>query len=286
MRLCLTLALSLLASVAPAQDRAPLVLDAQITLDSTLRDFGGLSAIAVEADGDRARALSDRGKVFDLALQRDPAGSLTGGIVLGLRQLFIYEPRIPLDSEGIDIGPDGSLFVSAEQIHEVLRYPPGRYWPEHMEKPELPFKHDNRAIEALARDAQGRLLIVPEAPLQGDTEFAILRLEDGVWTRIGGWEKRDTFLVVGADIGPDGRLYVLERAASLLGFRSRIRRVDLSAPEAGEQVLYTSMLGQFDNLEGIDVWRDAAGQSRITLVSDDNFSLLQRSEIVEFLFNE
>ena len=47
-----------------------------------------------------------------------------------------------------------------------------------------------------------------------------------------------------------------------------------------EHVLTTSLM-QFHNLEGIAVWVDGQG-IRITMVSDDNFLFVQRSELVEY----
>jgi hypothetical protein len=44
--------------------------------------------------------------------------------------------------------------------------------------------------------------------------------------------------------------------------------------------------GATDNLEGISVWRDQAGRTRVTLVSDDNFFALQRTVVMEYLLNE
>jgi hypothetical protein len=40
--------------------------------------------------------------------------------------------------------------------------------------------------------------------------------------------------------------------------------------------------GDFDNLEGISVWRDATGAIRVTMVSDDNFMFFQQTQLVEF----
>jgi hypothetical protein len=39
---------------------------------------------------------------------------------------------------------------------------------------------------------------------------------------------------------------------------------------------------QIDNMEGIGVHRDANGEIVLTLVSDDNFSPLQRTIILQF----
>ena len=41
-----------------------------------------------------------------------------------------------------------------------------------------------------------------------------------------------SFLVVGADVGPDDRLYVLERDFAFFGFRSRVRSFDLAGAVA------------------------------------------------------
>ena len=93
-------------------------------------------------------------------------------------------------------------------------------------------------------------------------------------------------MMVGADFDDKGQLYLLERAVSPLGFRSRIRRFDLNAPALGETQLMTSSPGRFDNLEALSVWRDPEGNTRLTLISDDNFLPIQRTQIVEYLLTE
>ena len=65
--------------------------------------------------------------------------------------------------------------------------------------------------------------------------------------------------MVGADFDDKGQLYLLERAVSPLGFRSRVRRFDLNAPDLGETQLMISGPGRFDNLEALSVWRDPEG---------------------------
>ena len=84
-------------------------------------------------------------------------------------------------------------------------------------------------------------------------------------------------------MGPDGKLYVLERDfRGLRGFASRVRRYAFDDTGIGppEPVLTTSLM-QFDNLEGIAVWADGQG-IRITMISDDNFLFVQRTELVEY----
>ena len=98
--------------------------------------------------------------------------------------------------------------------------------------------------------------------------------------------QRGPFQPTGADIGPDGLLYILERAFTPLGFRSRIRRVDPNSPGVEAQTLITTSPGVHDNLEGISVWQSHSGATCLTLVSDDNFLAIQTSELVEYALTE
>jgi hypothetical protein len=142
----------------------------------------------------------------------------------------------------------------------------------------------NRALEALAVDRAGALYAIPEAPDE-EGAFPVYRLPPGgaQWEVAFAIPRRDGFRVTGADIGPDGRLTVVERHFSGLAFRSRVRRFDLDG--GGEATLWTTGPGEFDNLEGVAVWRDASGRYggglRATLVSDDNFLVLQQTLLVD-----
>ena len=82
-------------------------------------------------------------------------------------------------------------------------------------------------------------------------------------------------------------MYVLERKFGSVGFRTRLRRFTLSREGlAGGQILLNTALAQHDNLEGLSIWRDAAGALRATMISDDNFLWIQRTEIVEYRLPE
>jgi hypothetical protein len=67
----------------------------------------------------------------------------------------------------------------------------------------------------------------------------------------------------------------------------RIRRIPLAGikPDAlvdGTSLIEADLAHQIDNMEGIAVHRNAAGETIITLVSDDNFSGLQRNLLLQF----
>ena len=50
----------------------------------------------------------------------------------------------------------------------------------------------------------------------------------------------------------------------------------------GEVILEADHASQIDNMEGIDVRLEDDGSVRLTMVSDDNHSLLQRTLMLEF----
>jgi hypothetical protein len=67
----------------------------------------------------------------------------------------------------------------------------------------------------------------------------------------------------------------------------RIRRIPLDRikPDAlidGKPLIVADMAYQIDNMEGIAVHTNAAGETILTLVSDDNFSFLQRNLLLQF----
>jgi len=67
----------------------------------------------------------------------------------------------------------------------------------------------------------------------------------------------------------------------------RIRRIPLADVKAdaivdGPVMIEADLGYQIDNMEGIAVHRNAAGETIITLVSDDNFSVIQRSLLLQF----
>jgi hypothetical protein len=71
----------------------------------------------------------------------------------------------------------------------------------------------------------------------------------------------------------------------------RMRRVPLTSvkPAAvldGEVLISADYGYQIDNMEGIGVHRTAAGETVLTLVSDDNFSPIQRTILLQFTLVE
>ncbi|MBL4813456.1 MAG: esterase-like activity of phytase family protein [Rhodobacteraceae bacterium] len=85
--------------------------------------------------------------------------------------------------------------------------------------------HPNATYEALAFAPDGTLYTLPEGSPSYMTGFPVFQYTGGVWIQAFTLPPIDGFKPTGADFGPDGRLYILERAFSGLGFRTQVRRM-------------------------------------------------------------
>ncbi len=252
------------------------------------RGFGGFSGLEVWDGGARFLALSDRGGVVEGRLLRVD-GAIAGVSALPVHPLHDTKGaplrRSDTDSEGLARRDDGRIFVSFEGRHRVWVYDgrqsPARPIPQH---PDFDGLQPNSGLEALAIDASGALYTLPERSGRKRRPFPVYRYADGAWTQPFDIPRRDEYLPVGADFGPDGRFYLLERHfAGIFGFRNRVRSFAFTdAGAVDERVLLETRSGQHDNLEGLAVWRDTAGDIRLTMISDDNFRPFQRTELVEY----
>ncbi|MGX9355908.1 esterase-like activity of phytase family protein [Roseobacteraceae bacterium S113] len=282
MRLCLAVALTFWAHVVQADKATHLF---SLDWDMPFAAFGGWSGFDYLDNGTRFFAVSDRGTWTQGVFTREQGKIVKVSATPPSRLIDDTQRHLAphgLDSEGVAVGRDGARFVSAEGIQSVLTLDdagPIKKIPSHADFAEF---ETNGSLEALAIDGAGRLFTLPERSGRLNQGFPLYRLDRGRWRRIGLIPRRGGFLPVGADFGPDGRLYILERAFSGFGFRSRITRylVGDDGIRAGETLL-TTPLARHGNLESIAIWRAPSGL-RATLLSDDNFVALQRTEIVEY----
>ncbi len=249
--------------------------------------WGGLSAIELWPDGERFIAVSDRGALFTGRLVRE------GRRLVGLADVRHFPITDPAgrprpagedDAEAVALAPDGSFWIAFEgSPPRIWRYarPGAPAEPLALTREMLALQR-NSGLEALALDHDGALLAIPERSGALERPFPVFRRdpETGRWDA-GRLPRAPPHLVTGADVGPDGLLYVVERDFSLLGgFAVRVRRADLADwPDLRPETLFDSR--GLDNLEGIAVWADPEGRRRMVLVSDDNFSPFQRTLFLE-----
>ena len=281
------MALALVAgcgAVAPVGAAPSVDYLGRFTWRGTGEDFGGFSGLELTADGTQFWAVSDGGTLWSGDLARN-GDTITGVKVTSQRRLRTSrgEPvkgRIA-DAEGLALSPDGGLFVSFEGLARVAGYPDPDGPATRIPRPrEFDGMQRNSSLEALAIGPDGTLYTMPERSGRADLPFPVYAFDGTRWSVPFSLPRRGPFLPVGADIGPDGLFYLLERDFTGLGFRSRVRRFDMTG--GSEETLLETGTGTHDNLEGISVWRDAGGAIRLTLVSDDNYKFFQTTEFVEY----
>ena len=262
------------------------------SLTSDDADFGGLSDLAFTPDG-RLLLAGDKGHWFDAR----PV--MADGRLAGLADVRKGAYR-KLDGEPVTVGRhkdgesltliDGVPVVGFEQLHRLRAYPDGLdAAAARVPGPEgLSRAGANKGAEALVQLADGRLLLLVEARLNdGDRDYTgWLRGADGSWRALS-LARRPGYQPTGAAQLPGGDLLVLTRAYNpVAGARVRLQRIPLETVEPGAR-LDGPVLAHFrapyivDNLEGVAT-RRISGETRVYILSDDNFNFFQRTLLLEF----
>ena len=275
-----------------------------LIMTSRFRGFGGLSGWRLDAAGERFIAISDKG------------GWFTGRIVYRGREMTGLDDveAAPLlgpdgrpitargwyDSESIAL--DGPLvYVGIERIHQILRYDfskgftraRGEVVPVPSGLRKLP---SNRGLEALVMVPKGlalagTLIALSERGLDADGNL-IAFLIGGKTPGQFSIRRSESFDVSDAVLLPSGELLVLERKFSwATGVGIRIRSVALKSLAPGAVVdgpsIFEADLGhEIDNMEAIDAHVTPQGETVVTMVSDDNFSMVQRNLLLQFTLVE
>lgn len=276
-----------------------------LVLTSRYRGFGGLSGIRLDARGEHFLAVSDQGGWFTGRI-RYASGKLAGlddveaAPLLGAEGRPITEKHLWWDSESI--ARDGNLvYVGLERVNQILRYDfskggvsaRGEVMPVPAGVRKLPY---NKGLEALVAVPKGQplagtLIAFSERGLDADgnlVAFLIGGPSPGQFS-VRRTEKYD---ISDAVLLPSGELLILERKFSwFTGVNIRIRSIPLKSIAPGALVdgpmLFAADLGhEIDNMEGIDAHVTPEGEIVLTLVSDDNFSMLQRTLLLQFTLAE
>ena len=271
-----------------------------LVLTSPFREFGGLSSFNMAADGANFLAASDRS--WWLRGRITYAGTRPTGITAAEMAPMLGPDGRRLSARGWydteSMARDGNtVYVGIERVHRIVRFDFGKEGLLARARPiEVPaaFRSlpSNGSIESLAFVPRG------SGPL-GGTLIAIAergRDRDGnhLAFLIGGPQpgqftikRRNDYDVSDATILPSGDLVILERKFGwTTGLYIRMRRLPIAeiAPGAlvdGPVLIEADLGQQIDNMEGLGVHR-AGGQTVLTLISDDNFSVLQRTLLLQF----
>lgn len=270
------------------------------------RKIGGLSGLISLDGGDRFLAVTDNGHWVTGAVEQTADGT-----PLDLKDIR-FAPLLGADGKTLTarwghdteaLTLDGSgLYVTAETRNAVYHYP----WPLETGKekmigevalPESARKLPrNAGLESLAAAPEGsahhgNLIAIAESAQSGlhDLTGYILGPSGGKGFTL---KRRDRFDATDAAFLPNGDLIVMERRFSLrdlIGLRlRRIAAEDLKADAVleGEVLLEADFNTQIDNMEALAIHQNEAGETILTLVSDDNRSILQRTLFLRFRLEE
>jgi hypothetical protein len=271
-----------------------------LVLTSGFRAFGGLSGLRLDPKGERFISFSDKGTWF------------TGRIVYEGRQMtgladVEAAPMLGPDGKPIttrgwfdseSIALDGEfVYIGLERVNKVLRFDFAKGFTcataEEIPLPKaaskLPF---NKGLEALVMVPKGlplagTLIAISERGLDPQGNL-IAFLVGGKTPGQFAVHRTNNFDVSDAVLLPSGDLLILERKFSwTTGLAVRIRRIPLASVAPGATVdgpvIFDADLGEeVDNMEGIDSHVTPEGDTVLTMISDDNFSLLQRTLLLQF----
>jgi hypothetical protein len=271
-----------------------------LALTSAERAFGGISGLRVDADGSGFLAVTDngswlRGRIVYEGGRPSAVADMEMAPLLGADG-HPLATRGWFDAESLE-DDDGTLYVGFERVEQIVRFNYARDGLLARGEP-LPVPADfktfkfNKSLECLALPPKGSalagtLIAVTERSLdaQGNHRAYLL---SGAHAERFSVRRSDDFDVSDCTILPPADLLLLERRYSpARGVAVRIRRIALASlkPGAvvdGTQLVFADFGFQIDNMEGIATHRNAAGETIITLVSDDNFSVLQRNLLLQF----
>ncbi|MEL6528794.1 MAG: esterase-like activity of phytase family protein [Pseudomonadota bacterium] len=249
--------------------------------------FGGFSALLVLGD-DTLRAFSDRGTRFTLTEPDRP--STVRNVV---RQLVKPERANQLwDIESATRDPEtGYYWLGYENFHTIHRFTVAS---DHDRLRYLGNEVDwtvNSGAEAMVRLSDGRFVVLPEGSTEGliFDEDPVLDKEAQTFAY-----RNPAYSHAATDMAqlPDGRVLILLRNLDFGGgwppFESKIA-IGMPPVEgeewAPEIALDLAGIVPRDNYEGIAVRPQSDGTLAVWLISDDNFSIFQRTLLVKFTFD-
>lgn len=271
-----------------------------LVLRSSDKDFGGWSGVRIAPDGGNLLAVSDRGYWLRTKLDyRDgrPAALSEAEIapLLGADGKPLAA-RGWYDIESLTEHGDKHC-VGIEKVNEIVcfNYRKDGFLARGepiVAPPLIKTLPARKGLEAMAgvpagQELAGALIAISERGLDKNGNYVATMIggpRPGNFSirKIGEFENTDAALL------PGGDLVLLERRFSLTGgLGMRIRRIKQSSIKPGAlvdgPVLMEADLGQeIDNMEAITAHRSVSGETILTLMSDDNFLMIQRSLLLQF----
>jgi hypothetical protein len=290
--------------VDPGGQVGSLIWRGGIVLASQADRFGGISGLGFTGPEGRFAAVSDTGNFITGQLIYDEGGLPFGLVGIAIEAIQnsrgVALPRqFARDAEALAVivreGVPAAVRVGFENLTRVADFdlvdgvPSGAA--REVAIPDwLTEERTNESLEAVC-------IAPPASPIAGSTLLLTEDVEsqDGehsAWL-LGVNDRGPLTLAVSPGVFPtdcaflpNGDLLVLERGVSLLSFTMILKRIAAAdvRPDArmDGEVLLRASGGDIDNMEAMAVHQGPGGETRITLMSDNNFNDWQRNLLLEF----
>lgn len=261
-------------------------------LGSSNQNFGGISALTALADG-RFVGTGDAGTLIGFGLTNNAA--IDRPFIAPLPDANAkgqgYADR---DSESIAFDPaTGRFWVGYEGRAAIRRFSPGFARTEAVARPEPMQRWSaNSGAEAMLRLPDGRFVVFSEGHDRPDGSYEALMFTGDpteAATRFYrfGYAPPKGYKITDATLLPDGRILAVNRRISIPeGFAAIVSILDPAKIAKGKTVtgkaiavLRPPLL--VDNLEGITTTQER-GRTIIWMISDNNFTVLQRTILMKF----
>ncbi|MEM7619357.1 MAG: esterase-like activity of phytase family protein [Pseudomonadota bacterium] len=285
----------------PAQTKfGQLIWRGGLILSSRSPHFGGFSGLIVSNAGADLLAITDRGKWFKgkIVYENETPASLTKTYIGPLRTTKdrLFNKTGYLDTEAITQLSSRNYLIANERNHAIRMFSRKDNRPD-KQVASLPLPQqmnkirNNKGLESLDKFKSGpyKGWILTFAENDQDKNKALKGwLLKGKRTQPIYLANMGDYSITDLKILSDGSVLILERHFRFsTGLRTRIRYVKAKhiKPNAilkGEVILALASPLVTDNMEGLSVHNDAQGKLIITLISDDNFNMLQRTLLMQF----
>lgn len=257
-------------------------------LESDYPGFGGYSALVTLADG-RLFAASDTGRMLVFAPPGAGPAPARMGWFAGRRQ----PDKFAVDIEAMTRDPaTDRVWLAYEGRNAVERYEAGLAAPRRVQPETMRDWPSNTGPETLARLADGRFLVLSESRggWFGRGHAGLLfpgdPVEGGNPIRFLMKTPRGMRPVDAAQL-PDGRIAVLLRRLDWLP-PEFVTRVVVADPAeireggtwTGREIAAVVSPGPSENYEGLAVEPQRDGAVRLWLISDNNRSVIQRTQLL------
>ncbi len=267
--------------------------------------FGGLSGLRWQPDHGRLLAVSDQGNWMQIVpLERDMRLAGIGEVRFGPLNGTDGKPlagKANADAEGVTLFGDNEILISFERQHRISSFALDRTGaPRGNEKADsnwlndFPKMPENGGLEAIASRSQktagdpGRVIFMSE-DLRDDKGLVVARSyrtnDDFALAGAHGLSIAEPYKPTDADFADDLLLILARSYSPLQGVGARLFSSPISGWDQPPAVLH--LIAELrppltvDNMEGLAV-RVEGDRTFLYIVSDDNFSPLQRTLLMKF----